>query len=480
MREPSAEEADAIARKRAARHAKQEAARNAAPSRAQPDFASCITARAWSPVRGAADGRNGLASTRAGCAAPGETSRTRIRIVSWNMLAQSLVRESLFPGSDCLKMRQRVDGIAAELLTYNWDIGCFQEVDMVDLHARALTPAGYQFVYERGYDTKKHGLMIAWRAETASERPAFGAPVARHVCLLDESCPAAVLGGAHASWARTTGLSRVTRNVALFVALPHAGRDGGVVVATTHLFWHPRYAYERARQAAALVCELEKFRARDTAWASWPVVLAGDFNDQPHSSAYSLLRGQGTPYADAIEQEVAASRVIHASVDEARALRTVHAARTVCEEGDEARVLGRYRAADENELFDTDMLVRMAAVGGSRGFVSTYDEAHHRLVTDESGNFFCDRREDRERSDEDPLPPPNDPRQLSSHEPRWTNYSPLFHLTLDYIFLGAQADGYPRITALLRVHPKDVLAPGFPRRGVCASDHVMIGAEVEV
>ena len=50
----------------------------------------------------------------------------RLRIVSWNMLAQGLVRRELFPGSDCLKYKQRQPGLQAELASYDWDIGCFQ------------------------------------------------------------------------------------------------------------------------------------------------------------------------------------------------------------------------------------------------------------------------------------------------------------------------------------------------------------------
>lgn len=37
---------------------------------------------------------------------------------------------------------------------------------------------------------------------------------------------------------------------------------------------------------------------------------------------------------------------------------------------------------------------------------------------------------------------------------------------------------YPPITALLRLHPEDTLQPGVPRKGVCSSDHVMLGVEL--
>lgn len=40
---------------------------------------------------------------------------------------------------------------------------------------------------------------------------------------------------------RAAGLSRSTRNVAVFVALKFKDREGGIIVGTTHLFWHPQH-----------------------------------------------------------------------------------------------------------------------------------------------------------------------------------------------------------------------------------------------
>ncbi len=81
----------------------------------------------------------------------------------------------------------------------------------------------------------------------------------------------------------------------------------------------------------------------------------------------------------------------------------------------------------------------------------------------------------------------------------WTIFSSLFSLTLDYIFMlpkirshdqaraqhsgkeGDSASGeYPTVTRLLRTHRTETLQPGVPRKGVCASDHIAIGAEIEL
>lgn len=392
----------------------------------------------------------------------------RVRVVSWNMLAQSLVRRELFPGSDCLKLRTRLPGIVAEMTETDWDIGCFQEVDSLEDIASPLTQAGYDYVYERGYKEKKHGLMIAWRRGTQA-RTSFGAPVAQTVVRLDDAMLTQ----------HTSSLTRITRNIMMVVALPFASGDGGVLVATAHLFWHPRYAFERARQATVMMQELNALRRGQEAWASWPVVLAGDLNDQPHSSTYSLLTGQAERFRDRMCADLMPSRVVHTSVDESRGQRTLHYASTVTEMGDEDRVLGRHRAPEESELCTPDDLMQLAQLTSSRKyFQSAYGSAYEQLAP--HAEFFCDRGTAPERYDQTESPKPTDPRQLESHEPKWTLHSTLFRLSLDYILVAPRLDdpNYPVITALLPLHPEHVLQPGIPRQKVCSSDHVMLGAEV--
>lgn len=44
-----------------------------------------------------------------------------------------------------------------------------------------------------------------------------------------------------------------------------------------HLFWHPRHQYERSRQVAVLLREIENFRRNENGgeFASWPCFFAG-------------------------------------------------------------------------------------------------------------------------------------------------------------------------------------------------------------
>ncbi|WFD42228.1 hypothetical protein MPSI1_000869 [Malassezia psittaci] len=385
-----------IARKRAERAARK--ARNAGPqTAAKAAPGENIRLREWVPVRDAPEGQ-------------------RLRIVSWNMLAQSLVRRELFPGSDCLKSKDRFPGLQEELVAYDWDIGCFQEVDCIEEHGAMLRDHGYNFIYECGYDNKRHGLLIAWRSKSSSL--SFSDPIYRRVVHYDDARPLEIWEKTRA-YRRETSLlrdemtdlvcgqdassskeeilankcvSRLTRNIALIVALP-CQSGGGVIVATTHLFWHPRYEYERARQAAILVQEISAFRLdpSHSEIVDWPVVLAGDFNDQPHSPTYTFLTGNGAKYQSEIERDLEDSMVVHTSVDELNGMRTANFAKTILEPGDDDRALGRYRTPAPNELLSIPKLISMFDVGpcGKSGCLrSAYGYAHTLLSSDESGTYF--------------------------------------------------------------------------------------------
>lgn len=163
-------------------------------------------------------------------------------------------------------------------------------MDRLSTHTATLRKAGYAHLYTKGYDAKQHGLLIAWR--TRPRASGTGAcfeeqPIGTHTLFFDDA-PVAGPNQANENSPSTasevrTGCSRVTRNIALFAALRFKSGEGGqnngakgLIVATTHLFWHPMHPYERARQAGVLVRELTRFRERKGAeWEGWHVVLAG-------------------------------------------------------------------------------------------------------------------------------------------------------------------------------------------------------------
>jgi RNA exonuclease NGL2 len=272
------------------------------------------------------------------------------------------------------------------------------------------------------------------------------------------------------------------------------------------------HAYERVRQTGLLKRALLDWRNKNSPWKDWPIVLAGDFNDQPHSATYKLMTG--APLTLHNWQEVKSSAVVHKSVDDARERERVENAQEGEEEGDEEEeaeeegekgeddqmIKNCRHALPEDGLLSFQELVQLhdlslpAPLSSSSeqgdgkdlighqveaGLVSAYGSCFGSLEESQEENFFGSSQRGRERFD-DPnwtADTPN-PHLGTCKEPMWTLHSSIFALTLDYIFLFPPS--HPTITALLPTHTTSVLEPGVPRRGVCASDHIAIGAELRI
>lgn len=116
-----------------------------------------------------------------------------------------------------------------EILSHKADIGCFQEVDRLEKLLLVLNGAGYSHAYASG-PRKKHGCLIVFAQEKFVK-------VAERVVYYDDE-EIRPEGDKHCR----RGSSFRTKNIGFIVALAKNGCTGkGVVIATTHLFWHPKY-----------------------------------------------------------------------------------------------------------------------------------------------------------------------------------------------------------------------------------------------
>lgn len=385
------------------------------------------------------------------------TTTRAIKIMTWNILAQCLVRRSLFPGSDCLKWKDRGPAITREIVDYNPDVVCLQEVDRLSDHGPILSRAGYAYTHVIGgyeQDGKQHGLLIGWKQDVFCL-------VQQQLIRLDEQ-----------HFKSRQGLSRVTRNVALVGGLAFKHHTGGLIIGTAHLFWHARYSYERARQTAFLSQALAQFRVPSHDTTTWPIFLAGDLNEQPGGPAYRLLSGTSLPQRErSIFQE---SSLIHRSTDEL-VQRTGETYTTF--EGDEDRVFKDVRPARESDgLFDFQELQE---ISGFRTWSSLYGNWGGQMSGEEN-NRFEDRPEfDRQLKAQSSLV--EDRLRSGQHEPMWTNFTPLWRCTLDYIWVlnhPSTHQNHLQVLALLPTHRSEALEPGLPRIGVEPSDHISLMAEV--
>jgi RNA exonuclease NGL2 len=132
----------------------------------------------------------------------------------------------------------------------------------------ALEGVGYAYTFASG-PRKKHGCVVAFKKDIYEK-------VSERTVHYDEYevRPERVTEQAR------RGASFRTKNIGLLVALKRIRREGdndnegSVVVATTHLFWHPKYTYERARQAYILTRSVCEFR-REFGLQAAPAFVAG-------------------------------------------------------------------------------------------------------------------------------------------------------------------------------------------------------------
>lgn len=393
---------------------------------------------------------------------PADNSAFSTRIMTWNLLAQCLVRRELFPTSDCLKAAQRGHLILEEIQRQDADILCMQEVDRLEKLYPMLEKAGYSHRYACG-PNKKHGCLIAFKSSMYS--------YTGDVTIFYDDQPVKTEG----THTETIGKSFSTRNIGLIVGLQRLDHPGkGIVVATTHLFWHPRYTYERTRQAGILAREANNFRNADPARSTWATVLAGDFNFTPLDPAYSLLTTSALlPEHEAMLKP---SYVVHKSVDPSVAVASTSASQVDAEEGggggeeeDPDRVITNARPARQGDgLLGPPALVSLFS--NLPRATSAYDSGLSRYFAVEKESDFPIFGKLHEL---DPLRP-------GFHEPAYTSYTHYWKSVLDYIFVLASDTTSFEVLGLLAPLPKNKLEPGLPQKRVCGSDHLPMVTDIKL
>ncbi|AAS50653.1 ABL118Wp [Eremothecium gossypii ATCC 10895] len=209
------------------------------------------------------------------------------RMMTYNCLAQALIRRKLFPTSgNALKWFKRSKVLLSELQYYNPDVICLQEIDHTQYKSfwmDALQHAGYCSKFHRSFG-KNHGIAIVWRRSLFNK-------VDETLIDFDEEQSGEIER-------RTT-----TKNVGLIVALEYTDEikrrypgsaQSGIVVGTSHLFWHPFGTYERARQCYIILSRMKVFlkrlrlleRGSCGAASQWHPFFCGDFNSQPFDAPY--------------------------------------------------------------------------------------------------------------------------------------------------------------------------------------------------
>ncbi|KAF9904839.1 hypothetical protein EC991_002267 [Linnemannia zychae] len=229
--------------------------------------------------------------------------KDRFLFMTYNLLAQALVRRDMFPHATqkALRWKFRKQNILQEFLDFAPDLACLQEVDFWDeVYYPALTKAGYETVYYKNKN-KKHGCAIIWR-KTRFEK------VEQQTLEYDENGQPTFTTGNIGLMVALKPIKQAAKNPDpnADMVLPdedeneeydsHAsGQDselpGGILVATTHLFWRPDGSYERLRQASILLDKIQEWN-KDL---NYTILLGGDFNTTPRDAAYRAMTRNEMP-----------------------------------------------------------------------------------------------------------------------------------------------------------------------------------------
>jgi mRNA deadenylase 3'-5' endonuclease subunit Ccr4 len=252
--------------------------------------------------------RNTILSIR-----PNWQTRTRrlentngIRVMSYNILADlnafsGQLGTSFYPycSAEVLDRKRRMPLLLQEIMAYQADVICLQEVDASmfrDLFKPVLKHFGYQGYFSCKVGGSREGCATFWSLDTFERldsmetkthkiRDLFSTEDAledwtsmHDICrLLDQHCELrSVMLEKLGHVLQTVCLT--LKNQSSRVAPPK------LIIANTHLFFHPMASHIRLMQLYATCHQIEKERGR-----CHPLVYCGDFNSSPTSGAARLI-----------------------------------------------------------------------------------------------------------------------------------------------------------------------------------------------
>jgi mRNA deadenylase 3'-5' endonuclease subunit Ccr4 len=219
-----------------------------------------------------------------------DSSTTRIRIVSWNILAESYLTPRSHRGlprlyRNCVFSPRARRAVLHKRLEHfydlNVDILCLQEVDMP---LEILEECGYDSILT---PTAREGNGTGGRVDACgiyfqrSKYKSCGHELIRldDLATLGQTAttlPISNLQGLSTSFLR--------RNVALVCRLQHIESNNTIVVANAHCYWNPEYSYVKLCQVHYVMKRAHEFCKEGEG-----VVFCGDLNSPPHSSVYEYL-----------------------------------------------------------------------------------------------------------------------------------------------------------------------------------------------
>lgn len=398
-------------------------------------------------------------------------------LMTYNCLAQALIRRKLFPNSgEALKWYRRSRVLQYEFKHYNADVLCLQEIDYIQYQSfwkEELEKLGYDSQFHRK-PSKNHGVSIAWKRDLFSMTD-------RMLIDFDKEVSGNI--------PRRT----MTNNAGLLLSLKFTDKalgkfhgetnKCGIIVGTTHLFWHPFGTFERTRQCYVVLNKVKEFIHRvnvlqnenDGDLSRWLPLFCGDFNSQPFDAPYLSMTSKPAEYVGR------AKKVIECSTSYTFSKLRNGEEEAEDEEGGNIEKFGQDQPQTPvPELFEASaeqskLVQDMQDLHNSLDMraISLYSVGYSRVHPENSGI-------DNVRG-----------------EPEISNWANTWRGLLDYLFLIAdwdssncreidslekfEKDNSVKIRGLLRMPPSEEMSGhGQPHEGEYASDHLSMICKLEI
>ena len=415
---------------------------------------------------------------------PESIGKLQLTIMTYNCLAQTLIRRKLFPDSgDALKWHIRSKVLLHELKHYNPDVACLQEVDHTQFEhfwKQEYDKCGYSCQFYRN-PIKTHGIAILWK---------------KHMFTMTDR----MLINFDKELSGDIPPRTVTNNVGLILALKFSDEmlrslrgahdsdkplRSGLLVGTSHLFWHPFGTYERTRQCYILLNKMKEFEHRvnvlqnhnDKNLRHWYPFFCGDFNSEPFDAPYLSMTSKPISFVGRARTVIECSTSFKFSK-----------LREGCDSADDEEG-GNIEKFGKDQP-QTPVPESFAATPEQRELVSKMEDLHNSLDMRAISLYgLAYNRVHSENAGVD-----ND-----RGEPEVSNWANKWHGLLDYLFFISrwnftdntvaesledfERENSVRILELLRLPPKEEmikLGHGQPHIGEYPSDHLCLMCKIEI
>ncbi|TNV78978.1 hypothetical protein FGO68_gene13172 [Halteria grandinella] len=205
----------------------------------------------------------------------------KVKVLSYNILADCYSRYFMFKyvRHGNLNFNYRSLRILQEIKDSNSDIICLQEVDhMDDFYKPQLEKLGYDL--HHAYRREKDAVVVGFKRDLYEIMTKD---------IVDYNDLVKVYE-AKTNHPNLDSRDMLCHNKAIICLLKHIETGSHLIVASSHLYWDPKYDYVKYAQTAYLLKRLALFKAKNASIAQDPaIVVCGDFNSDPSSSSISLF-----------------------------------------------------------------------------------------------------------------------------------------------------------------------------------------------